>query len=62
MAISVFRVGFGLILLASCFFVGTWALVIWRPKYLLGTVTMLWFRTIKQVIMVGLILLIMGEL
>jgi len=62
MATPVFGVGLALIFAASLAFVGSWALVIWKPKYLLGSVTMLWFRTMKQVILAGLILLVLAEL
>jgi hypothetical protein len=61
MPTSVFSVGFSLILLGTLFFLATWAIVIKKPNYLLGTITMLWFKTLRQVISVGLILLILGE-
>jgi hypothetical protein len=57
----IFRVGFALILLGSLFFLGTWAIVIRKPKYLLGTITMLWFKTLARVVGVGLLLLILAE-
>lgn len=62
MGFPVFRVGLGLIFVASFVFLGSWALVIWKPKYLLGNVTMLWFKTMRQAIFAGLILLVLGEL
>ena len=61
MTISVFEVGLGLISLASFFFLATWAFMIWKPNYLLGTITMIWFNTLTRVTSVGLTLLILGE-
>jgi hypothetical protein len=60
MQTSIFAVGLGLISLAALLFLATWALVIKKPGYLVGTITMLWFKTLAQVIGAGLILLIMG--
>ena len=61
MTISVFGVGLGLILLGILLFLATWAVVIKKPKYLLGTITMIWFKILRQVISAGLILLMLGE-
>ena len=61
MTISVFGVGFGLILLATLLFLSTWATIIKKPNYLLGSITMLWFKILSQIISVGLILLILEE-
>jgi hypothetical protein len=60
MAIPIFEAGLALILLGSLLFLASWALVVKKPGFLLGTVTMLWFKMLARVIGTGLILLILG--
>jgi hypothetical protein len=60
MAIPIFATGLALILLGALLFLASWALVIKKPGFLLGTITMLWFKTLAQVMGTGLILLILG--
>jgi hypothetical protein len=60
MANPIFGVGLSLILLGALLFLATWVVVIRKPGFLLGTITMLWFKTLAQVMGTGLILLIIG--
>lgn len=60
MAIPIFTTGVVLILLGSLLFLASWILVVKNPAFLVGTITMLWFKTLTQVVGAGLILAILG--
>ena len=55
-------VGCALVAVSIVLYAATWSLMILRPGWLLGNITMLWFRALVRTLTVGLIVILLGAL
>jgi hypothetical protein len=55
-------VGCALVAVSIVLYVATWSLMILKPGWLLGNITMLWLRALVRTLTVGLIVILLGAL
>ena len=55
-------VGCALVAVSMVLYAATWSLMILKPGWLLGNITMLWLRALVRTLTVGLIVILLGAL
>lgn len=55
-------VGCALVAVSIILYAATWSLMILKPGWLLGNITMLWLRALVRTLTVGLIVILLGAL
>jgi hypothetical protein len=55
-------VGCALVAVSIVLYAATWSLMILKPGWLLGNITMLWLRALVRTLTVGLIVILLGAL
>ena len=51
------KLGGGLVVFSGIVYAATWALVIWKPAYLVGNISILWFRALAKALTFGLVII-----
>jgi hypothetical protein len=54
------RLGIGLVVSSGVLYAATWALVVWKPKYLVGNISILWFKALLRTLTFGLVILVLA--
>ncbi len=59
---AIWHLGCGLIVSAGALYVLSWGLITWRPNWLLGNITLLWFKSLVYMGLGGLGLIVLWAL
>jgi hypothetical protein len=54
------KLGVGLVVYSGIAYAATWALVIWKPAYLVGNISIHWFKALARTSTFGLVIIVLA--